>query len=321
MGDRPPHHRRDPLAHPLGRLVLVVPDRHEHAHHVRGPDPVHPLAADAGKRVGPKRRHPLARVPVGPVRPVHVEHLGGRLLERRHGTAALRPRVAARPGHLAVGDGRVPGLGQRHEADGAEPQLPALAVDEKPLDPLLVAGWLDAQHEAMLVPVQARFVDAPHEGGGEFSAVLSHPVTLSWSPRRSPFPYWNGPNGLTRQYNISSFTSTTSLALSDSPKPRWTGRYRIPRLLGGGNTLSRISVVGSRLVLTHGLFRQPSTSDAFTAFGSYHASLDVYDRHTGAASRWLNRRLAEPAGRVRQGGCALVLPFFAIPGSFRVWTP
>lgn len=57
---------------------------------------------------------------------------------------------------------------------------------------------------------------------------------------------------------------------------------QLPRLLGGSNTLSRISVLGSRLVLTHGIFRQPTTSDAFAAFGSYHASLDVYDRHTGA---------------------------------------
>lgn len=56
---------------------------------------------------------------------------------------------------------------------------------------------------------------------------------------------------------------------------------QLPRLLGGSHTLSRISVLGSRLVITHGLFRQPRASEAFSAFGSYHSSLDVYDRHTG----------------------------------------
>ena len=61
------------------------------------------------------------------------------------------------------------------------------------------------------------------------------------------------------------------------------GRYaeQLPRLFGGSNTLTRISVLGSRLVLTHGVFRYPRASDAFTTFGSYHASLDIYDRHTG----------------------------------------
>ena len=61
------------------------------------------------------------------------------------------------------------------------------------------------------------------------------------------------------------------------------GRYaeQVPRLLGGSSVISHVAVLGSRLVLTHGVFRYPSASDAFTAFGSYHASLDIYDRHTG----------------------------------------
>ena len=93
---------------------------------------------------------------------------------------------------------------------------------------MLVAGRLDAQHEAVLVPVQARVPDAPHEGGGEFSAVFAHSVTLSWSPRRSPFPYWNTVNALTRQYNINNATATTSLALLDFLEPSWTARYTLP---------------------------------------------------------------------------------------------
>lgn len=80
---------------------------------------------------------------------------------------------------------------------------------------------------------------------------------------------------------------------------------QLPRLLGGSNTLSRISVLGSRLVLTHGLFRQPNPSDAFTTFGSYHASLDVYDRHTGTK---LYEDILLPEGsRVLGGGRYLYL--------------
>ncbi|WP_420634372.1 hypothetical protein [Candidatus Palauibacter sp.] len=56
---------------------------------------------------------------------------------------------------------------------------------------------------------------------------------------------------------------------------------QLPELLGGSNTISHLAVVGSRLVLTHGRFGYPSSSKAVSAFGAYHASLDIYDRHTG----------------------------------------
>ena len=56
---------------------------------------------------------------------------------------------------------------------------------------------------------------------------------------------------------------------------------QLPELLGGSNTISHLAVVGSRLVLTHGRFGYPSSSNSVSAFGAYHASLDIYDRHTG----------------------------------------
>ncbi len=101
---------------------------------------------------------------------------------------------------------------------------------------------------------------------------------------------------------------------------------QLPRLLGGSNTLTRISVLGSRLVLTHGVFRQPTASDAFTTFGSYHASLDVYDRHTGAK---LYEDIPLPEGsRVLGGGRYLYLlrdrsfpPWQITKLSFRDTTP
>ena len=79
LRDGPLHHRRDPLTHPLGRLVLLVPDRKQHDHDIGGRDLVHPLPADPGKRIQAQCRHSLARVP----------------LEHRHGLAPLRPRVTA----------------------------------------------------------------------------------------------------------------------------------------------------------------------------------------------------------------------------------
>lgn len=58
------------------------------------------------------------------------------------------------------------------------------------------------------------------------------------------------------------------------------GRYatQIPELLGGRNTIAHIAVLGSRLIITHGRYGYVESSPSF---GAYHASLDVYDRHTG----------------------------------------
>ena len=101
-----------------------------------------------------------------PVRPVHGEHLAGGLLERRDGVTPGGQGIASRPGQPAVGDGGFPGLGQGHEPDRAETQLAALAVDEEPLDPLLVSGRLDPQDQAMLVPVQSgRYCQVKQFGG------------------------------------------------------------------------------------------------------------------------------------------------------------
>ena len=49
-------------------------------------------------------------------------------------------------------------------------------------------------------------------------------------------------------------------------------------LLGGRSTISHIAVVDSHLVVVHGRFRYPESGGPF---GSYHSSLDIYDRHTG----------------------------------------
>lgn len=53
---------------------------------------------------------------------------------------------------------------------------------------------------------------------------------------------------------------------------------QMPQLLGGRSTISHIAVVGPRLVVVHGRYETPGSGERF---GSYHASLDVYDRHTG----------------------------------------
>ena len=53
---------------------------------------------------------------------------------------------------------------------------------------------------------------------------------------------------------------------------------QVSDLLGGRSTISHIAVVDSHLVVVHGRFRYPESGGPF---GSYHSSLDIYDRHTG----------------------------------------
>ena len=59
--------------------------------------------------------------------------------EWRREARGLPPGRASR--RLAMAVSRA--WGQGHEPDGAETQLAALAVDEEPLNPLLVSGRLD----------------------------------------------------------------------------------------------------------------------------------------------------------------------------------
>ena len=144
LGNCPLHHRPDPLPHPPGRRGLGVPDRRQDGHDIGRGDPIHPHPAHLRVYIVAHGRCPPGRL-LGalPVRPVHGDHLGGGLLERRDGLAPGGQGIAARPGQPAVGDCGLPRLGQRHEPNRTDSQFAALAVDEKPLDPLLVSGRLD----------------------------------------------------------------------------------------------------------------------------------------------------------------------------------
>ena len=113
-----------------------------------------------------------------PVRPVHGDHLGGGLLERRYGLVPGGQGIAACPGQSAVGECGLPGMRQRHQPDRTQAQFAALAVDEEPLDPLLVSGRLDAQNQSVLIAKDTRLLNGTDEGGGEFLAMWSHLVTL-----------------------------------------------------------------------------------------------------------------------------------------------
>ena len=46
LGNRPLHYRANPLPHPPGRLVLLVPDRQQDGHDIGRADPIHPLLAN-----------------------------------------------------------------------------------------------------------------------------------------------------------------------------------------------------------------------------------------------------------------------------------
>lgn len=164
---------------PAWPSLVLVPDGKQNSHDIRRPGPVRPLPPDRGKHIRAQSRHPLARVPDGTCWTVHGEHRGDRLLERQHQVTPRHPRVPACSGYLAVGQGCVSDLGQRHEANGTDPQRPALAVDEETLDTLLLAGRRNPLREAVLIPEDPLLQDIPHEGDGELTAVSAHLVTLS----------------------------------------------------------------------------------------------------------------------------------------------
>ena len=100
LRDGPLHHRADPLAHAAHGLVLGVPVRDQHGHHVGGGDLVDPLAAEPLHGVVPERRPPLLLALSGvlPAFAVDGDHGLERVREGGHVRFALdRDGVAARP--------------------------------------------------------------------------------------------------------------------------------------------------------------------------------------------------------------------------------
>ena len=133
----------------------------------------------------------------------------------------------------------------------------------------------------------------------------------AWSAYRSPYlpierPYWNSLSGFSFAvagdsiYAAFSFRYPVAIlnAAGDSvgeigvpsatfdPIPVFEpgafnpGAYptQMRELLGGRSTIACIAVVGPRLVVVQGRYGSAGPGGRF---GSYQASLDIYDRHTG----------------------------------------
>ena len=193
LGDGPLHHRADPLAQSACGFGLVMPDRGEYRQHVGRGHLGDGERAKMRMRVLLQRGSPLRGVlGVAPAGAVQRQDLRGSLLERRYApcVAALGEGVAAGPRELAVGQGHVTRLGQRHDVVAAEPERPGGAADHEPLHPAPCARWIDVQIQAVAVAVAPglrhgaderageRVVGVPAAGFGASGCFLVHVHTI-----------------------------------------------------------------------------------------------------------------------------------------------
>ena len=112
------------------------------------------------------------------------DHVLRRFLERRHVPLALeRDRVAAGTRQLAVRESLLAGLGQRHQREAAEPDVPPPAVDHDPLHPSTGAARLDLEEQPVRVVVLPR-LGLLDESGSQRRVCLT--ATLS-SPSATRF--------------------------------------------------------------------------------------------------------------------------------------
>ena len=114
LGHRPAHHRRDPGPHPHHPLSLLVPDRQQDRHHVRGVDPAH--------RPQSKPRH--------------------RLVSQARAPQLLGPAAVLPPGRMDRND-LLHGLGEGGDGPAAAGDQPAALAREE-VQGALLAGLCEA---------------------------------------------------------------------------------------------------------------------------------------------------------------------------------
>ena len=170
LGDGPLHHRADALAHAACGFRLVMPDRGEYCQHVGRGHLGHRKRAKMWMRVLLQRGSPLRRVlGVAPAGAVQRQDLRGSLLERRHArcVAPLGEGITAGPSELAVAQGYVTRIGQRHDGAAAERERPGAAADHEPLHPAPRARGIYVQIQAIAIAVAPGLRHGSDERGGE----------------------------------------------------------------------------------------------------------------------------------------------------------
>ena len=138
---RPAQHSLDAPAHAVGRLRLLLPDRLEHPHHVRGRDVRDRHAADDWRGVGFECARPLVgmveRFPAGAVLRMYFSAawsnvITAALAARFCAIIALRCPIGSMPclDQLAIFAGGVARFRQRHVIERAKAHVAALAALE-----------------------------------------------------------------------------------------------------------------------------------------------------------------------------------------------
>ena len=178
VGHRPSQRRADARADAAAGFGLGRPDGLQDAQHVDLLDAVHGHGAEGGHGVALQGLHPGVDVPgVSPAGQIRLMH-GLRCLPecRRRPSALLSEGVAAVSDSNAIVVGVVAGLGQRHEPDRTQPEVPAATVYGDSLHPALRSAGGDVQVQPVTVGVPARL------GGGLDlrGAELSHVVPTSF---------------------------------------------------------------------------------------------------------------------------------------------
>ena len=163
------------------RLRLAVPDGREDLQHVSAGDLRDGNLSDPGENVGVQALQPVRRrFGIAPAGPLPLHHAPGGFGEGGNalGAALLRQGIPARACQLAVGQGLVPGLGQRDQGGAAESELALAAPDEEALNPAPGAAGLDEQVQPVAVTVPSRRSRA-HEGSRE--GLLGMAAFGAWS--------------------------------------------------------------------------------------------------------------------------------------------
>ena len=147
-------------------------------------------AADARERIVFKAPPPALRgPPAAPAAALLFEHALGGVGEGGNALDAtlVGQGVAAGPRQLAVGEGLLAGVGERHERDGAESA--ASSADDEPLDPASGTGRLHEQVQPVAVRVPSSR-GGTDDGGREGLVGMPASALYSGVPRRfrSPRP-------------------------------------------------------------------------------------------------------------------------------------
>ena len=167
--DGPVHDRLDALPDTAGCLGLGVPDGRQGFQYLGFRDLTHRDVADRRERVGLQALFPLIGVlRVFPGGAAKVDYFGRRLGEGGNGIPMLlRQGIYPVPDLLLILLGVISRLFERNRRKSPQPQPAALALDNQPLDPVLVTRRFHDQIEAVSVGVHTRLFGLPDTLGSQ----------------------------------------------------------------------------------------------------------------------------------------------------------